>query len=176
MDHLDAWESGIWKKELEKQLEESRVRMANAGKLEKLIIILDREGETIYPDFRWCRTDNSTIILTDKQRFYSSMEEARENAFKEHFDYEVTEKDTLKSLLCSKLGISPHKDQPIYVEDGDISRGTVLKIHCQDFGAIDDVIKKAETVLGKALRDKGVKLEKIPFSEAYLAMSRDKTR
>ena len=51
MEHLDAWKSGIWKKELEKQLEEDRVKMVNAGKLEDLVIILNEEGEAYYPDF-----------------------------------------------------------------------------------------------------------------------------
>ncbi len=181
MDHLDAWESGVWKKELEKQLEEDRLKMTNVDKLENLVTILNREGEAFYPDFKWnreSRTDDLVITLTDKQCFHNSMDEAVKSV--ERFDYEVTERNTLKSLLCSKLGISPHKDQPIYVEDGDISRGTVLKIHCQDFGAIDDVIKKAETVYGKALKknfgEKGIKLERRPLPEAYLAALKAKSR
>ena len=178
MDHLDAWKSGIWKKELEKQLEEDRLKMANAGKLENLVIVLNREGEAFYPDFKWYRTDNSTITLIDKQRLYKSMDEVVKSV--ERSDYEVTGRDMLKSLLCSKLGIGRHKDQPIYVEDGNLGRGKVLEIHCQEPDAIDDVAKKAKAGYGKALKEvfgkKGIKLEKRPFSDMYLAMSRDKTR
>jgi len=181
MNHLDAWESGVWKKELEKQLEEDRLKMANVGELENLVTILNREGKAFYPDFRWnreSRTDDLVITLTDKQCFHNSMDEAVKSV--ERFDYEVTERDTLKSLLCSKLGIGRHKDQPIYVEDGNLGRGKVLEIHCQEPDAIDDVAKKAKAGYGKALKEvfgkKGIKLEKRPFSDMYLAMSRDKTR
>jgi len=178
MDHLDAWESGVWKKELEKQLEEDRLKMANVDKLENLVIILNREGKAFYPDFRWYRTDNSTITLLDKQCLYNSMSETRKST--DNFNYKVAERGMLRSLLGSELGIGRHKKQPIYVENGDINCGKVLKIHCQDFSTLDDIVKKAEAVYGKALKknfgEKGIKLERRPLPEAYLAALKAKSR
>ena len=176
MDHLDAWESGIWKKELEKQLEEDRVKMVNAGKLEDLVIILNEEGEAYYPDFRWYRTDNSTIALIDKQSLKDSMSEVR----KATDSYNVAERGMLRSLLSSTLGIGRHKKQPIYVEDGDISRGKVLEIHFQEFNTLDDIVKRAKAGYGKALKknfgEKGIKLEKRPLPEVYLTALKAKSR
>ena len=137
--------------ELKEAFEAEREEASIEIGLQRLAGILNKDGDSVHPDFEWdLDWDKSyCITLMDKRLLLD------DGTLWDHFRYdEVSNTESLKKALNS-VGISSNKNDPVYVQDAGShpNRGRLLQIFCKDSSALHDIYTNVRVGYSDALKE-----------------------